>query len=149
MFEKEEKVIEEAKETITKIIDNFNQNEQKIGKALIEANQIVREQEREANTLQICPICKKNNLRILYNRMARRYFVACSGYPKCKTTFSLPPNSLIKKGEDGKFCPECKWPMLLAIRKGKRPWEFCFNPQCPTRKEYEARKKEREEESEK
>ena len=25
--------------------------------------------------------------------------------------------------------------MLLSIRKGKRPWVFCFNPQCPTNKE--------------
>jgi hypothetical protein len=22
----------------------------------------------------------------------------------------------------------------LAIRKGKRPWEFCFNPECPIEK---------------
>ena len=72
-----------------------------------------------------CPTCKKGNLRIMYNRASRRYFVACSAYPDCKQTYSLPPNALIKntgkKSESG-------LPLLMAIRKGKRPWEFPFNP---------------------
>jgi hypothetical protein len=24
--------------------------------------------------------------------------------------------------------------MLMRLTKGKRPWTFCFNPQCPTNK---------------
>ena len=86
-----------------------------------------------------CPTCKKGNLRILYNRASRRYFVACSAYPECKQTYSLPPNALIKKTDNDKFCEFDQFPKLLAIRKGKRPWEFCFNPNC------EIEKKKREE----
>jgi len=128
--EKEEKTIKEAKETITKISEDMKKNEEKIGKELIEANQEIYKQERENNTLQICEKCKKGNLRILFNKKFRRSFVACSNYPECKTTFSLPPG-LIKPS--GKTCEFCGFPKLLRIQKGRRPWEFCFNPNCPSR----------------
>ena len=29
----------------------------------------------------------------------------------------------------------------MRIKQGKRPWIFCFNPECKTRKEYEKNKK--------
>jgi len=134
---KEDKILSEAKTTITKISEEFRKKEKEIGKELIEANQTLREQERQANELQICPKCGKGKLRILYNKAMRRYFVACSAYPECKTTFSLPPNSLIKPSRDNEdkqeFCKECQFPLLLAIRKAKRPWKFCYNPECPSR----------------
>jgi ssDNA-binding Zn-finger/Zn-ribbon topoisomerase 1 len=98
-----------------------------------------------------CPACKKGNLRIMYNRGSRRYFVACSAYPDCRQTYSLPPNSLIKKSEN-KFCEADSFQKLLAIRKGKRPWEFCFNPECPVekkkREEWQAKKNAAKAESE-
>ncbi|MDO8622739.1 MAG: DNA topoisomerase I [archaeon] len=145
---KQEKIIDEAKETITKIIKDMEKNEKNIGNELSEANDNIIQQEREQNTLTQCPVCNKGNLRILYNRNARRYFVACSAYPECKTTFSLPPNSLIKNANE--ICPACKFPMLLSIRKGKRPWKFCFNQKCPSNKERmeEYNKKKEEENSE-
>jgi len=130
LLQLEEKTIKEAKEAITKIAQDFKKNEDKIGKELIEATQEIYEQEKADNTLQLCPVCKKGNLRILFNRKFRRSFAACSNYPECKTTFSLPPG-LIKKTE--KACEKCGWPKLLRIQKGKRPWEFCFNPNCETR----------------
>jgi DNA topoisomerase-1 len=43
---------------------------------------------------------------------------------------------------DIELCPECKFPLMLAIQKGKRPWKFCFNPLCPSRKRQEEYKKE-------
>ena len=47
-------------------------------------------------------------------------------------------------------CEECKFPMLMRLSKGKRPWIFCFNPQCPTNKEsMEKYQKRKEEEAEK
>ena len=120
----ENKTIKEAKETITKISEDLKKNEEKIGKELVKANQEIYKQERESNTLQLCDKCKKGNLRILFNKKFRRYFVACSNYPECKTTFSLPPG-LIKRTD--KICEKCGFPLLLRIQKGKRPWEFCFN----------------------
>ncbi len=130
---KETKIIERAKETITSISRDFEKNQKQIGEALIQANTQLREQEREANKLNICPVCKKGNLVIMYSKKTRRSFVACNSYPECKTTFSLPPNGLIKK--TNKTCEECGYPKLIRLSKGKRPWEFCFNPECPTNKE--------------
>ncbi len=135
--EKQKKIIEDAKVTITGISERFKKEEKEIGIELVKATIDLRQQERQANELTLCQKCKKGKLRILFNRNARRYFVACSNYPECKNTFSLPPNSLIKPSKDNEdkqeFCEKCQFPLLLAIRKAKRPWKFCFNSECPTR----------------
>jgi len=144
---KEEKIIDEAKKSITKIITDFKKSEAKVGEQLIDVIKEQREQTYKENIIRKCPKCNKGDLRILFNRMWRRSFVACSGYPECKTTYSLPPNGLIKKTD--KVCEKCGWPMLIRLSKGKRPWIFCFNPECETRKQQlEAKKKENEEKSE-
>lgn len=129
---KQEKILQETKETINRIAERFKAEEAEIGKELIKANDTLRQEQRLENELVECPVCKKGKLRILYNKQSRRYFVACNAYPECKTTYSLPPNSLIKKSD--KTCEHCGFPLLLAIRKGKRPWEFCFNPNCESNK---------------
>ncbi|MBS3086557.1 DNA topoisomerase I [Candidatus Pacearchaeota archaeon] len=131
--EKEEKVIEKAKEAIVKISEQFKKKEKEIGNELLKANTEFREQQKEENKLNICPLCKKGNLQILYSKKTRRYFVACNKYPECKNTYSLPPNGSIKK--TGKVCESCGWPILMRLNKGKRPWEFCFNKDCVTNKE--------------
>ena len=126
-------VIEKAKKLIDEISKEFKANESNIGQALLGGIQHQREEKRIENTLQLCPTCKKGNLRIMYNRASRRYFVSCSAYPECKQTYSLPPNALVKKTEN-KVCEFDGFPKLLAIRKAKRPWEFCFNPECEIEK---------------
>ena len=131
--EKEKKIIDKAKETITKISENFKQNEDKIGNELLNANMQMREQEREENKLNICPLCKKGDLVVMYSKKNRRQFVACNKYPECKNTYSLPPNGLIKKTD--KNCEDCGFPMVMRISKGKRPWIFCFNRECAKNKE--------------
>ncbi len=135
--EKSEKILEEAKVTLLKIEKQFRANEEIIGKELLTSLQNVREKERQENTLTECPKCKKGKLRILYNRASRRSFIACDAYPECKTTFSLPPNGFMKPAltEEGsnEKCPECGFPMIISIKKGKRPWKFCFNPNCASR----------------
>ncbi len=101
-----------------------------------------RELEREAGLLNLCPQCGKGNLRITYSKKTKRYFISCNAYPACTQTYSLPPNALIKKSEN--FCESCGFPKILAIRKGKRPWELCFNVNCELvkkqRAEWEAKK---------
>lgn len=131
--QKEEKIIEQAKSVITNISKQFESQEREIGQELLDAQTKLREQERKANKLNVCPVCKKGHLQITYSRKTRRSFVACDAYPNCKNTYTLPPNSLIKKSKD--VCDECGFPKLISIRRGKRPWIFCFNPDCPTNKE--------------
>jgi DNA topoisomerase-1 len=142
---KEKKVIDEAKDSINKIIDNFDKNKSKIGGELLQANINFREQQREENKLRPCSVCGKGNLIINYSKKNRRYFVACDAYPNCKNTYSLPPNGVIKKVE--KTCEDCGFPMLMRLSKGKRPWIFCFNPECPKNKERLEEYRKRQEES--
>jgi DNA topoisomerase-1 len=130
---KEEKIINKAKETITKISDQFKKEEKDIGRELLSANLQLREEQKKENTLNVCPVCKKGSLAITYSKKTRRHFVACDAYPNCKTTFSLPPNGSIKKTDN--VCEECGFPRLMLLKKGRKPWVFCFNPQCPTNKE--------------
>lgn len=125
----EKESIAHAKQALETISLEFKKHEEAIGKILAEGLTELRKEQDEANILMPCPTCKQGNLRILYNRTARRSFIACSAYPTCKQTYSLPPNALIKKA--GRTCEADGFPKLLAIRKAKRPWEFCFNPSCP------------------
>lgn len=138
----EKNIVEKAKKIITDISKEFKQKEVEIGKELATGLEILRKEQQEANTLIQCPVCKKGSLRILFNRGSFRYFVACSAYPDCKTTYSLPPNALVKKSD--KICESCGFPKAMALRKGKRPWEFCFNVNCEVNKalraEWEAKK---------
>ena len=130
MIKEKDKIIEEAKEVLKKISEQFRKHEQEIGKELLKAHHEAQEQQRKANTLFKCPVCHEGDLVILRSRQGKR-FAACNKYPACKTTFGLPQFGLIKVSE--KKCV-CGWPMLLLIRKGKPPWLFCLNPNCPTRK---------------
>jgi DNA topoisomerase-1 len=129
---KEKKVVEEAKEAITKISKDFEKNKKSIGNELISAESQSWEKEKENNKLNVCPLCQKGNLAITYSRKTRRSFIACNAYPACKKTYSLPPNGLIKKTD--KLCEHCGFPMLMSLRKGKKPWIFCFNNECELNK---------------
>ena len=142
---KENEIITKAKKTIEEISKDFNKNEKEIGKELLRAEAEKRENEREENKLDItCPLCGKGTLTMMYSRVNRRSFIACDAYPECKNTYSLPPNSLIKKTD--KACESCNFPMMMSIRKGKKPWIFCFNKDCEINKQRleEYRKKQQE-----
>lgn len=140
--QQEDKVLEKAKVSINKIAEDLTKHLKSIGESLVEANEKLIENERKENTLTKCPKCNKGNLRIMYGKKYSRYFVSCDAYPECKTTFSLPPAGMIKpvKDKEGNFemCPDChKFPLMISLKKGKRPWKFCFNPECPSRQKKE------------
>ncbi len=130
----EKKILAEAKTVLLKIADQLTKNEKKIGKTLAEAQGAVREEEKEASKVVLCQKCKKGYIAMRRSRFGQ--FLACDAYPDCKTTFSLPPYGLIKKLD--KVCEDCSWPLFIAIRRGKRPWEFCANPECKRRKEQQS-----------
>jgi len=131
-YNKKEDVIEKAKKSIISISKDFKKYGEKIGKELMNAQEIQRKKEKQENKLCLCPVCKKGHLAITYSPKNRKFFVACDAYPECKTTYSLPPYGIIKKTD--KVCEHCGFPMLMSLRKGKAPWFFCFNDKCPTNK---------------
>lgn len=126
--QKEQAVLSKAKNALVLISQDFKKKESQIGGELVKATD---DSQKQQNDLAGCPVCKKGTLTIKFSPKNKKYFVACNAYPDCKTTYSLPPYGFIKKTD--KFCDKCNFPLLMSIRKGKRPWIFCFNPTCPTR----------------
>ena len=124
--QKEEVLLEDAKEAITKIIVEFKKHQKEIGKELSKAN---RETQDEMSFIGICPVCKEGNLSMRRGKFGS--FVACNKYPDCKTIFSIPKNALIKSAK--KNCEICNFPKVLAIKKARQPMEFCLNPKCPSK----------------
>ena len=124
----EKEILEEAKKTLISIFEKFKENEEKIGKSLLESQRITEE---EIRTIGQCPKCEKGNLKILYSPKTKSKFVGCSSYPDCKNIYSLPRNGLIKKLDDR--CKECGFYQVLVIRAGKRPWKLCLTPNCKSK----------------
>jgi len=119
-------VLDEAKKKIIEIMSEFKKQEKEIGKELLAASIETRD---ELSHLGKCINCKKGELHMRRGKYGN--FVACNQYPKCKTTFSLPSNALIKPAK--KLCETCNFPMVIAIKRGKRPQDFCLNKQCPSK----------------
>jgi DNA topoisomerase-1 len=123
--EKEQAVLADVERIIGTIAREFKAKEAEIGQALVEGSQELREQQREQNIIMPCPQCKVGMLTIKYSKKTKKQFAACTKYPDCKAAYSLPPNSLIKKTDK---LSENGLPLLMALRKGRKPWIFEFNP---------------------
>ncbi|HLD89133.1 MAG TPA: DNA topoisomerase I, partial [Candidatus Nanoarchaeia archaeon] len=128
---KKESILEKARTILKKILAQFRKKEKGIGEELQEAT---RETQTEMNTIGKCPNCETGTLMMRRGKFGR--FIACSNYPECKTTFKLPANGLIKPSKD--ICKDCGHPMIVVIRKRKRPQEVCINLDCPSKKIDEA-----------
>ena len=124
---KEETVLENVRKILTKVIKEFTSKEEQIGKQLYEANKETRDKESHIGK---CVKCENGELKIKRGKFGM--FIACSSYPDCNATFSLPSGALIK-GTD-KVCDECEHPKVLAIRRGKKPQDICINLDCPLKK---------------
>jgi DNA topoisomerase-1 len=130
---KQSLILEKARFVLKDISEDFKKKELQIGKELIHAEEENWKKENERNELTECQVCKKGKMIIKYSPKNRKHFVACTNYPECKSTFSLPPFGLIKS--INKPCDKCSFPLLMSLRKGKRPWIFCFNPNCESRQQ--------------
>ncbi|MCK4650221.1 DNA topoisomerase I [Candidatus Pacearchaeota archaeon] len=147
-------ILDNAKKAIRVIAEGMTKNLKEMGKSLADANAVVWEQEREANTMDKCRVCGKGNLRVMYGKKFGRYFVSCDAYPDCKTTYSLPPKGMMKPArvkmaddrgqeiEELELCKECGFPLIQSFQKGRAPWKFCFNPECSTNEEMRKKKAE-------
>ena len=128
-------MLTEAVKILKPILEEIKSKEKIIGEALNEAVKKARIEER---IIGKCPVCGTGQLMILYSRRTRKRFIGCTNYfkGKCETSFPLPQRGTLKP--TGKKCKECGWPTIQVRIKGRRPWNLCFNPQCPTK---ERRKK--------
>jgi DNA topoisomerase I len=123
----EHKIVIEAKAELTKILEKFKKTEESIGKELLTSYKKALETE---SYIGKCPKCAKGDLRITYSRKSKRRFIACDGYPDCKTIFNMPFGK-VKATE--KLCDKCKYPVIQII-SGRRFQETCLNNDCPSKK---------------
>ncbi len=123
-------VIEEAKKELTKIFEKFKKKENAIGKELTKA---VKETQLKQSILGKCPNCG-GELKVFFSWKTKKRFAGCSNYPKCKTAYPLPAKGRIEA--TGKVCDKCGTPIIRVYREGKRPFEMCLDPNCPTKKDW-------------
>ncbi|MCX6709430.1 MAG: DNA topoisomerase I [Candidatus Woesearchaeota archaeon] len=131
---KREEVLEEAKAVLTKVLSHFSTKEKEVG---LELKGAYRETRNTQSLVGECPVCHKGSLRIIFSKKTRKRFIACNAYPECKTTFGIPQTGLLKPNPEK--CEQCGSSTVLLIYKGKRPWKFCLNPNCPSKDEYKSR----------
>ncbi len=136
--EKEDKTIAQVERLITDISKEFKNHQTQIGNQILSGVKDLREQQKEQSTIMKCPKCNSGNLQIRFSKKTMRSFVGCSNYPNCTNTYPLP-QGLIKKTEK---ISENGLPILMSLRKGKRPWEFEFNPNWKPDPNYKKQEKE-------
>lgn len=54
--------------------------------------------------------------------------------PSCSRAYPLPGNAAIQR--TGDVCAKCKTPIILVIRRGRRPFKMCLDPNCETKKDW-------------
>jgi DNA topoisomerase-1 len=128
-------VIQEGKEMLMQILDDFKRNEDKIGRELLAS---VKQTEAET-AKAICPLCGKS-LRVIKMKTGSQ-FVGCNGYPDCRNSYPLPQMGypvLIEKK-----CQECGGPMAKIRGKG-RSYEMCIVVNCKSKANWGKKKAEKE-----
>ncbi len=106
-------IIEKAKNELTSILDDIEKNKLKVGEELYKSY-------RESRVVGKCK-CGKN--LILIDRPRGSTFVGCSGYPDCKSTYSMPMGATVLKAT----CEECGLPLISF---GKPRQRACLDPKC-------------------
>jgi len=130
-------VIGEGKEILIATLERWKKEEAKIGEELLEALKVTMEKE---NLIGTCDKCGKQ-LRIIRMKTGSQ-FIGCTGYPACRNTYPLPQGALIKAAD--RPCPVCGKPVIYVIRKGRRRFEMCIDPACPSKAEWGKRQEKKE-----
>lgn len=132
--ETSDEVVEEAREDLTEILNEFREREKEIGAELIESIDETRKKQRTLGPCQVCEEEDRENgkLRMIKSNGSR--FVGCTNYPDCENTFPLPNNGKIESLDE--TCDTCGTPRIKVIRKNKKPYQMCINPDCATKDDW-------------
>ncbi len=124
--QQQEKVLTQAKSTLTPILEAFHKKEKVIGQDILKSLQETRFLQ---NYIGKCKACEDGTLQLKKGKFG--FFIACSKYPDCKTTFKIPQGAIVKG--TGKVCEKCTYPLVDVRAKGRRPQEHCINQSCITK----------------
>ncbi|MEF8834882.1 MAG: DNA topoisomerase I [Candidatus Thermoplasmatota archaeon] len=118
-----EKVIEESREMLQKVVKSLKEDKEEISKEL-------KRSLRDQNAVGECPRCEDGTLVIRKSSNGR--FVGCSNYPDCKNTYNIPRSGTVKPSKDK--CPECGSPMIKVYHGGDTE-KLCIDMKCDYNKE--------------
>jgi DNA topoisomerase-1 len=79
-----------------------------------------------------CPICGGQKGKCKCSWKEKKWT------PSCQTGFPLPHNASFQSLE--KICDKCHTPIIRVIRKGKRPFKMCLDPNCETKADWGKKK---------
>lgn len=132
--ETKENVLLNAIEILKPATEKLKEKEKVIGAQLTQA---LKKSKLDEKTIGGCPTCQSGKLIIVYSRKTGKRFVGCTNYfeGKCKTAFPLPQRGSVKP--TGNVCKSCGSPTVRVRMRGKRPWNLCLNPECPTKNKEE------------
>ncbi|MCK4299925.1 MAG: DNA topoisomerase I, partial [Planctomycetes bacterium] len=122
-----DEVLEEAKERLSAVLEQFRKSELKIGKVLGIA---YRDTMRKQKMLGACIKCHEP-MKIIVSRKTKKRFAGCTSYPKCTNSYPLPQRGYITSLD--KVCEECGTPVIQVKRMGTRPYRMCINHKCITK----------------
>ncbi|MHB8895365.1 MAG: DNA topoisomerase I [Candidatus Geothermincolia bacterium] len=116
-------VVDRSREVLGKILDLMESQKEEIASE-------IKAGMRGDTVLGECPSCQ-GELTIKTARKSGKRFAGCATYPDCTRTYPLPQKgSILAMGEN---CEECGSPRIRVITKGRKPWELCLDPECPTK----------------
>jgi DNA topoisomerase-1 len=117
-------------ELLKPVTEKLKENERVIGARLSHAVMKARLEER---LIGACPTCQSGKLVILRSKKTGKRFVGCTNFfeGKCSTSFPLPQKGSVKPSSY--VCKSCGWPTVRVWMRGKRSWNLCLNPECPSK----------------
>lgn len=125
----QKEVVQKAKDELGEVLKRFKKKEKEIGAELVEVIDADRKRRRQ---LGPCDQCDDGTLRIVKANGNR--FVGCNNYPDCENTFPLPSNGKIESLKE--LCDTCNTPRIKVIRSGRKPYDMCIDPDCPTKDDW-------------
>ncbi len=121
-------VVNMSREKLGVILDVMEREKEDISRE-------IKEGMRGDTVLGACPACG-GEMTTKIARKSRKRFAGCANYPECTRTYPLPQRGgILAMGES---CEECGTPRIRVLTSGRRPWELCLDPECPTKPKREA-----------
>lgn len=129
-LERREKVLREAVQELKSILTQLKKAEEALG---VELSEAIRAEMLRRKIVGACPQCGTGRLMILKSRKTRKRFIGCTNFftGRCNKALPLPQRGSVTTTE--KTCKTCGWPILIYKTVGRRPFQFCINPQCPSK----------------
>ncbi len=122
--ESPEKVVDDAKKTLTEILKKFRKSEQAIGQTLLAG---IKEMMAKQSVIGSCEC---GGQLVIKQTKAGKPFVACSRWPSCTKTFSLPHSARLTVLDQK--CDSCDLRLVEVRATKKRTWKLC--PRCGFKK---------------